>query len=519
MTNEHTAVEHPQTLHNGQIASRSANGSATSGNLAPGQGIDYNHPLFLSPTDVSGMSIISFQLLGIENYILWSRSVRLALLGRNKIGLINGTSRNEERFDRVDGSRTYSLHKDITSLQQRTASVSVYYTRLKNLWDEFEALVPPPCCNCDKSKSFVVHLNRQKLYQFLMGLNESYHQARSQIFLMDLLPNINQAYAMIIGDESQKAVVTSTSGMDMTAVDLGHTGDHLSTNRYAGSVMFTTEFGGFAVPHYTKVASHAEREVQQLLQGCTFTKDKYDHILQIFQNKPEHTTSDGNVAHTAGATDHMVSNLDMLTKETVSKLEVPWTISPPNGDVTQVTYIGFCALSNRRALQWKGKEVGKEAGGLYVLLSQLNNYNKDSLCWFQAGLICAQLFKDLGIIHQRTCPYTPQQNRVAERKHRHLLEVTKTLRFQAKIPLKYWGHCVLAAAYVINRLPSSVLQFQTPYEKLYEKPPILTHLRTIGCLCFAKVLNEHDKLLPRSRSTIHMGYSDTKGVLIVGFTQ
>ncbi|KAH0659614.1 hypothetical protein KY289_028362 [Solanum tuberosum] len=35
------------------------------------QGIDYNHPLFLSPTDISGVSLISFQLLGVENYTLW----------------------------------------------------------------------------------------------------------------------------------------------------------------------------------------------------------------------------------------------------------------------------------------------------------------------------------------------------------------------------------------------------------------------------------------------------------------
>ena len=51
--------------------------------------------MFLNPTDVSGMSIISFQLLGVENYTLWSRSIKIALLGRNKIGLIDGTARKE----------------------------------------------------------------------------------------------------------------------------------------------------------------------------------------------------------------------------------------------------------------------------------------------------------------------------------------------------------------------------------------------------------------------------------------
>ena len=58
-----------------------------------GQGIHYNHLLFLDPTDVSGISLISFQLLGTENYMLWSRSIRLALLGRNKFELIDGSVR------------------------------------------------------------------------------------------------------------------------------------------------------------------------------------------------------------------------------------------------------------------------------------------------------------------------------------------------------------------------------------------------------------------------------------------
>lgn len=53
--------------------------------VSSSKGIDYNHPLFLSFTDVSEVSLISFQLLGVENYTLWSRSITLALLGRNKI--------------------------------------------------------------------------------------------------------------------------------------------------------------------------------------------------------------------------------------------------------------------------------------------------------------------------------------------------------------------------------------------------------------------------------------------------
>lgn len=57
--------------------------------------LDYNHPLFLSAVDVSGTSLVSFQLKGSENYVVWSKAVRIALLGRNKFGIVDGSCKKE----------------------------------------------------------------------------------------------------------------------------------------------------------------------------------------------------------------------------------------------------------------------------------------------------------------------------------------------------------------------------------------------------------------------------------------
>ncbi|KAL0412092.1 UNVERIFIED_CONTAM: Retrovirus-related Pol polyprotein from transposon RE2 [Sesamum latifolium] len=70
---------------------------------------------------------------------------------------------------------------------------------------------------------------------------------------------------------------------------------------------------------------------------------------------------------------------------------------------------------------------------------------------------CHALFQSLGIHHQRSCPHTPQQNGIVERKHKHLLNIARSLLHQASLPRKFWGDCILTAAYLINRLPSSLL--------------------------------------------------------------
>lgn len=66
--------------------------------------------------------------------------------------------------------------------------------------------------------------------------------------------------------------------------------------------------------------------------------------------------------------------------------------------------------------------------------------------------------------------------------------MTRASRFQGKILLKYCGHCVLAATFLINRVPSSVLNYQSPDETLYGSKFRFIYFITIWCLCIAKNL-------------------------------
>lgn len=83
----------------------------------------------------------------------------------------------------------------------------MYHSKLKDLWDEYDLIIPPPSCDCEKSLDIVKALIKQKLLQFLMGLNDNYGQARSQILMMNPFRSMNQCYAMIIPDESQHALI------------------------------------------------------------------------------------------------------------------------------------------------------------------------------------------------------------------------------------------------------------------------------------------------------------------------
>ncbi|PKU75779.1 Retrovirus-related Pol polyprotein from transposon TNT 1-94 [Dendrobium catenatum] len=79
--------------------------------------------------------------------------------------------------------------------------------------------------------------------------------------------------------------------------------------------------------------------------------------------------------------------------------------------------------------------------------------------------------KQHGIVHQISCPYTPEQNGVAERKHRHIIKTTRSLLLTASVPYKHWPEAALTATYLINRMPSPNTHNISPFELLYHKAP------------------------------------------------
>ncbi|RVW21058.1 Retrovirus-related Pol polyprotein from transposon TNT 1-94 [Vitis vinifera] len=116
-----------------------------------------------------------------------------------------------------------------------------------------------------------------------------------------------------------------------------------------------------------------------------------------------------------------------------------------------------------------------------------------------------------GIVHQSSCIDTPQQNGVAERKNRHLMEVARSLMIASNVPKQLWGEAVLTATYLINRMPSRILQFKTPCQILlaaYPSARIISSIpiKVFGCTAFVHIhKSQCSKLDPTATKCIFLG--------------
>ncbi|KAA0054163.1 Cysteine-rich RLK (RECEPTOR-like protein kinase) 8 [Cucumis melo var. makuwa] len=105
-----------------------------------------------------------------------------------------------------------------------------------------------------------------------------------------------------------------------------------------------------------------------------------------------------------------------------------------------------------------------------------------------------------------------QQNGVAERKNRHLLEVARSLMLSTSLPSYLWGDAILTAAHLINRMPSRILHLQTPLECLKESYPSTrlvseVPLRVFGCIAYVHSFGPNQtKFTPRARACVFVGY-------------
>ncbi|XP_019263006.1 PREDICTED: uncharacterized protein LOC109240779 [Nicotiana attenuata] len=418
--------------------------------------IDHTYPLFLQPSDTPGLILIPIQLTGFVTGKCAKEMYKDALLEEwetcNAIvhsWIMNSVSKDllsgiiyalnahavwedlKEHFDKVNRVRIFQLHRSISRLSQGSDSVSVYFTKLKELWVEYDVLVRFPDCGCPRSKEYMIHLHQQRVMQFLDGLNDTYEQARRQILLKTTEPTLNQAYALIFQDESQQSMgsVSMADKGDPLAMQAGRgqgyrgkkqflQRDHCRMKGHTKENCFTIigypeDFKGrkpFQLRGTLTAANHVEGSTTQSSQATTQSKGDYfsqrlninkfwdcsttkTHQVKlqlklIMQLRDRWIALSSNAEAVnelkdiwivdSGATHHISSTLDFTSD--VSKItdKGKEKVTLPIGGCAKIEHVGSSFLSAFDKLKnvlhvpdfkfnLMVKAIGKEDEGLYVL--------------------------------------------------------------------------------------------------------------------------------------------------------
>ncbi|KAK9677736.1 hypothetical protein RND81_11G163400 [Saponaria officinalis] len=198
----------------------------------------YKDPLHLTSGDQSLLQIVPSVFNGTF-FLRWSRSIRIALISKNKLGtdytvlrwILNSLSDTivesltyvnsskqlwddlDERYNQSNAPYLYQLRKDVVQIIQGDTSVA-------------EALDPlPECsygnlakCSCGILKKIVDRDNKNNLIDFLMGLDRKYEHLRGQILATDPLPTVNQAFAKVHQAKVQKNISYNDFHVDLDGV-------------------------------------------------------------------------------------------------------------------------------------------------------------------------------------------------------------------------------------------------------------------------------------------------------------
>ncbi|XP_060210224.1 uncharacterized protein LOC132637094 [Lycium barbarum] len=497
--------------------------SSTNPNTNTNPSIDPSDPLYLHPSNTPGTVSVSVPFARI-GYGEWK----------------------EERYGVANTSQYFSLQRAINSTTQGSSDVETYFTRLKGLRDDLGTCSLGRPCTCGAMHEF---FQGQNLVQFLSGLNDIYSTVRSNILMMNPVTIVGQAYAMLIRDEKQREIqhespgsssfhVGSSSSSPFNGFSPGSSSFHIgssSSNPFSGLLPGSSFHVGsnsssaspdFKFTRNRKSTACAQIDSPEQPTGPNmhsddnphgFSREQYAHILNLFQQiqPPSHASNptSANNPTFAGLVHSTIFNGPSLKRPLeIGKVEhglyilhlphVPTSASVPSITVASTT---DCFSIPTISADVCSIDFTTDSSSIFHIDD--STLRTDNAFELGSSSSHATYLASLGIQHQTTYSHTPQQNGAVDRKCKHILETARALLFQSKLPIKYWGECILTATYLVNRFPSSSLSNKSPYEVLHGVSPTYHHLRSFGCLAYATVPILHrDKFQSRVIPSIFIIY-------------
>ncbi|KAL6212990.1 hypothetical protein ACLB2K_018205 [Fragaria x ananassa] len=132
-----------------------------------------NHAIYLHHLDQPGAVLVAQPLIE-DNFNEWTSSMSMALKIKNNLVLFSGSD-----------------------------TVTMFFTKLKSLWDERDTICDLQACNCAEGAKVGEYIKNLKTMQFIMGLNANYDTVRGNIVSLDPLPSVNKVYSMALRHEKQ----------------------------------------------------------------------------------------------------------------------------------------------------------------------------------------------------------------------------------------------------------------------------------------------------------------------------
>lgn len=124
-------------------------------------------------------------------------------------------------------------------------SVTSYYSKMKDAWNELDIMAPMPHCGCEESRQYIEHLRSQRLLQYVMGLNESYSQIRSSILSKGPATTVNESYAIAAQEETQRTLGVVDGHKEALSLLAGRTQAYRGQNRRSNTVQPPKRFDLF----------------------------------------------------------------------------------------------------------------------------------------------------------------------------------------------------------------------------------------------------------------------------------
>ncbi|KAE9016351.1 Retrovirus-related Pol polyprotein from transposon TNT 1-94 [Phytophthora fragariae] len=118
------------------------------------------------------------------------------------------------------------------------------------------------------------------------------------------------------------------------------------------------------------------------------------------------------------------------------------------------------------------------------------------------------LCDDKLIKHEFTVPHNPEQNGMAERVNRTLVEMTRCMLKESELDKAYWCEAMMTAVDIRNVLPNTSNPHSSPFELVFKRKPRLDHMRVFGTECYARVPKQKRKKLDDTgMQCVFLGYA------------